>query len=180
MTTAYLVSLSALWCAAGAAAAWKLTALHFRSRLSEATTSEARYRALWERDSGKMLIAQASLDLIHQQHVDAGRKAHETWFAARDRRTELLREANAARQLNTLPAAFPEPATGFPADLSAGRKESRRRQVAPHSGQDTGAGILPDVTPRASDRNAPVDTCSRNRAGHPAPAENPPSMKGAI
>lgn len=176
-TTAYLVSLSALWFGAGAAAAWKLTALHYRSRLSEATASEARYKAWWERDSGKMLIAQASLDLIHQQHVDAGRKAHAPFKALRAATTEKLMQCVANR--NNPPAAFPEPAPGTPAGLQRPRKTSGTGQASRSTGQDIGRGLPPHVTPRVNAGNEPGESCRRNRAGYSAPADFPPSMKGA-
>jgi hypothetical protein len=166
------LALSALWFGAGAAAAWKLTALHYRSRLSEATASEARYRAWWIRDSGEMLIAKAQLDLIHEQHVAAGRKAHEPWKALRRETTEKLMKCVAERQLNTLPAADPEPASGIPADHSAGRiAGGRGRETPRHTGQDNGRGHPLHVTPRASTGNEPGRSCRRNRAGHFASAE---------
>lgn len=171
MTTAYLVAVSALSCAAGVT----LTALHYRSRLSEAKASEARYKAWWERDSGKMLIAQASLDLIHQQHVDAGRKAHEPWRALRRETTEKLMQCVANRDN---PPSTSEPVLGFPADLSAGRKTSATGQVHRSAGQDIGRGLPPHVTQRASAGNEPGQSCRRNHAGYCAPAEFPPSMKG--
>ena len=81
MTWTSDLALSALWFGAGAAAAWRFTMLHYQSRLSAAKQSANLFAAWWERDSAKMLIAQAQLDLIHQQHVDAGKKAHEPWKA---------------------------------------------------------------------------------------------------
>lgn len=171
-----------LACAASSATAAGLTYLYFQSRLSAARASANLFAAWWERDSAKMLIAQAQLDLIHQQHVDAGRKAHEPARALRRETTEKLIQCLALRDPgSTQPATDPEPVMGFPAALSAGSSKSGRgRQSPQQSGQDTGAGILPDVTPWASDRNEPVDPCRRNRAGYSAPAEFPPIMKGAI
>lgn len=176
MAWTYQAALSALWFGVGAAAAWRFTMLHYQSRLSEARASAHLFKEWWLRDSGEMLIAKAQLDLIHQQHVDAGRKAHAPFKALRADTTEKLRQCVAAREFQP-DAANPVP--GIPADLSAGRRKSGRRQVSPHSGQDTGAGILPDVTQRASDWNSPADTCRRNRAGHSAPAEIP-QAEGAI
>lgn len=168
-------------CAASSGTAVALTALHFQSRLNAARASANLFAAWWERDSAKMLIAQAQLDLIHQQHVDAGRKAHEPVRALRRETTEKLIQCLAMREPgSTQPATDPEPVLGFPADLSAGRTKSGRGKQSPQqSGQDTGVGILPNVTPRASGRNEPVDPCRRNRAGYSAPAEFPPIMKGA-
>lgn len=178
MTTAsiLLASLASASTAAG------LTYLYFQSRLNAARASANLFAAWWERDSAKMLIAQAQLDLIHQQHVDAGRKAHEPARALRRETTEKLIQCLALRDPgSTQPATDPEPVMGFPADLSAGRKASARGRVrASQTGQDIGRGHPPHVTPRASDRNEPDDTCDRNRAGYRAPAEFPPIMKGAI
>jgi len=166
-TTAYLVSISALWCGAGAAAAWKLTALHYRSRLSEATASEARYKALWERDSGKMLIAQAGLDFIHQQHVDAGRKAHAPFRALRAETTEKLMQCVADRQANNsflrgLSSRDDGESGREPPDMPTGRGavNSRRRPSGPRP------GIRP--------ANSAGETA---RSIHPA--DFPPSTKGA-
>lgn len=177
MSTAYHALISGLFFGAGALAACRFTALHYQSRLNEATASAALYKVWWERDSGKMLIAQAQLDLIHQQHVDAGRKAHEPWRALRRETTEKLMQCVADRH-ETSPLAA-NPAAGDPAGAQRPQKVGGSGRETPrHAGQDTGAGILPDVTPRASGRNKPVDPCRRNRAGHFAPAEHP-QPKGA-
>lgn len=175
MTWTSDLAICALWFGAGAAAAWCFTMLHYQSRLSAATQSANLFAAWWERDSAKMLVAQAQLDLIHQQHVDAGRKAHEPWKALRRETTDKLMDCLANRDN---PPSASKPALGIPAGRQRPQRKSGRRQVAPLPGQDTGAGILPDATPRASEGNSSFDPCRRNRAGHSAPAETP-EMKGA-
>lgn len=177
-------------CAASSA----IVAVPLLIRLSAVNAQRDLYRTWWERDSGKMIVAQAEIDLIREQRREAGRQSHKVERAlfreTADKiaslpaqplrpRHEIEAEVAAIRAARkAIKPTAANPALGFPADLSAGRKMSGRRQASPHSGQDTGAGILPDVTQRASDRTPPVDTCRRNRAGHSAPAETP-EAKGA-
>lgn len=148
------------------------------SRLSAAIAETALYKAWWERDSARAIVAEAQVDLTRQQRIDAGKAAHAPLKALQAERTDDLRRCIAQRQLNTLPAVA-EPATGIPAGAQRPPKKSGTEQVGRSTGQDTGRELPPHVTPRASDRNPPVDTCRRNRAGHFAPAETP-KMKGAI
>lgn len=84
-------------CAASSATAAALTALYFRSRLNRARASANLFREWWERDSGKMLIAQAELDLIAEQRREAGRQSHKAERALIAERTEKLRRCVAAR-----------------------------------------------------------------------------------
>lgn len=163
------LALSALWFSAGAAAAWKLTALHYRSRLSEATTSANLFKEWWIRDSAEMLVAKAQLDLIHQQHVDAGRKAHAPWKALRRETTEKLMQCVVERQLNTLPAV--EPATGNSCAGSAAAKEGE-----PH--KRGSADRTCGASHQRSERTANRSTGSWAKArGNSSPAET--TMKGA-
>lgn len=170
------------WCAASSAivAVPLLIRLNAVKRdLATARQSANLFAAWWERDSGKMLIAQAQLDLIHQQHVDAGRKAHEPFRALRRETTEKLMQCVAKRDAIEISPPAANPAAGDPAGAHRPeRMGGRGRETPRHSGQDTGAGILPDVTPRASDRNPPVDPCRRNRAGYSAPDDTPTMTKG--
>lgn len=175
MTWTWDLALSALWFGAGAAAAWRFTMLHYQSRLSAATQSANLFSAWWERDSAKMLVAQAQLDLIHQQHVDAGRKAHEPFKALRRATTDKLMDCLANRDN---PPSASKPALGIPAGRQRPPSEGETGQEPRSNGQDTGAGILPDATLWASTGNEPGQGCGSNRARHFAPAET--NMKGDI
>lgn len=141
----------------------------------ELRSARDRYRQWWERDSAAAITAKAELDLIHEQRRAAGRLSHKAERALFDKTTDMLRQCVERR--DTQPVD-PEPA-GFPADRSAGPIRSGRGGLLSSraAGQDTGAGFLPDVTPRASAGNEPGRSCRRNRAGHSAPAETP-KMKG--
>lgn len=189
MTTASTLAL----CAASSATAAALTALYFRSRLSAARASANLFKDWWLRDSGKMLVAQAELDLIAEQRRSAGRQSHKVekalfvdtalWLAAQPAqplrpRAEIEAEVaarRAARNNEILPAAA-NPASGNPA--GAQRPEQEGGTGHRYAGQDTGAGILPDVTPRVASRESPGRSCRRNRAGYSAPADTPKMMKG--
>lgn len=140
----------------------------------ELRSARDRYRQWWERDSAAAITAKAELDLIREQRRAAGRLSHKAERALITEKTDMLRQCVERR--DTQPVD-PEPA-GFPADRSAGPSRSGRGGHPPRAaGQDTGAGFLPDVTPRASAGNEPGRSCRRNRAGHSAPAENL-TMKG--
>lgn len=169
MTTAYLVAACACWCGAGAAVAWRLTSDHYRFRLSEATASAARYKAWWERDSGKALIAQAELDLIAEQRRSAGRQSHKAQNALFAATTEKLKQCVASRDaergpLDTGGIAAPVNRTARqdqpPAEPlsscrgSAARKQDRIGGASTRSGrQDAGPSLyrrgqsLPADTP---------------------------------
>lgn len=168
------------WCAASSAIVavpllFRLSAV--KRDLATARQSANLFAAWWERDSGKMLVAQAELDLIREQRRAAGRQSHKAERALIAEKTEELRRCIAARSIQ--PAASMT-APGFPADHSAGRTTGGRGRETPrHDGQDTGAGQFPDVKQRARAGNAPGRSCRRNRAGHSAPAETSKAMKGA-
>lgn len=165
-----------LYFAAGAAVAWRFTALHYRDRLAAMTQSRDTYREWWERDSARAITAEVEIDLIREQRRMAGRQSHKAERALIASTTEKLRQCVELRKIQPVAA---NPAPGFPADRSAGRTMGGTAQASRSTGQDTGAGILPDATPRASGRNKPVDPCRRNRAGNFAPAETTKAMKGA-
>lgn len=164
MTTAYLVSVSALFFGAGAAAAWRFTALHYRSRQNAARMSAHLFRKWWERDSGKMLIAQAELDLIAEQRRSAGRQSHKAERA-------VSRETARTLAMNIGRPDLAERIFDIPAEPSAASIAGGTGLIDRSVGQDTGAGHSPDVTPWARTGNEPGQTCSRNRAGYSAPAE---------
>lgn len=169
---------SALWCGAGAAVAWRFTALHFRSRLSEVTQQLATYKAWWERDSGKMLIAQAQLDLIHQQHVDAGRKAHAPFKALRAETTEKLMQCVALRDANEVLPVAANPAPGIPAGAQRPEQQGRSGKASPNRPTGRGRGSPPTqaVAPK---RKTVRRSCPTNRAVESAPAEITLNRKGA-
>lgn len=150
MTWTSDLALSALWFGAGAAAAWRFTMLNYQSRLSAARQSANLFAAWWERDSAKMLIAQAQLDLIHQQHVDAGKKAHEPWKALRRETTAKIANHEpldgAERGVRSAPSPARQdqpPAAPFNSCRgAAARKQDRIGEVSPRSGrQDAGPSL---------------------------------------
>lgn len=167
----YQALLSGLFFGAGALAACRFTALHYQSRLSEATASAARFKAWWERDSGKMLIAQAQLDLIHQQHVDAGRKAHAPFKALRAETTEKLMQCVANRETSPLDV-----------DQSRSTNSPARQDqppAAPLSSCRGSAARSKDRIGGASARSGRQDVGpSQNRRGQSLSAETPTMMKG--
>ena len=162
MTTAYLALVSGASCVVGAMAAWRFTSDHYRSRLSEASLSLANYKAWWERDNGKMLIAQAELDLIAEQRRSAGRQSHkaerELFRETADRLSTLppqplrsraeieaeVAELRAARkaQLNLPDAANPAP--GNPAGVQRPGKRAERAGVRSRR-QDAGLAPWPTL-----------------------------------
>ncbi|MGN6290419.1 MAG: hypothetical protein ACTHNA_14285 [Sphingopyxis terrae] len=150
MTWTSDLALCALSFGAGAAAAWRFTMLHYQSRLSAATQSANLFAAWWERDSAKMLIAQAQLDLIHQQHVDAGKKAHEPWKALRRETTakianhEPLDDAGRGVRPASSPARQDQPPAAplYSCRGAAARKQDRiGKQEARSSRQDAGPSL---------------------------------------
>lgn len=158
--------------------------------LATARQSANLFAAWWERDSGKMLVAQAELDLIREQRREAGRQSHKAERAlfreTAERiaglpaqplrpRHEIEAEVAAIRaaRKSVQPAASMT-APGFPAGRQRPEREGERGRETPrHTGQDTGAGTSPDVKQRARAGNAPGRSCRRNRAGNFAPAETP-------
>lgn len=170
---------SALWCGAGAAVAWRFTALHFQSRLNEATQSLAIYKAWWERDSGRAIVAEASLDLIHQQHVDAGRKAHAPFKALRAETTEKLMQCVAKRDANEVLPAVVSPSAGVPAEAQRSPIEGGSgQQCTPNEPTGRGRGVLPPTQAVAPQRQFGRRSYPTNRAVESAPAEFP-QRKGA-
>ncbi|WP_260581154.1 hypothetical protein [Sphingopyxis sp. PET50] len=165
-------------CASSSLAAAGLTALYFRSRLSEARASANLFRMWWERDSAKMLIAQAQLDLIHQQHVDAGRKAHEPWRALRRETTEKLMQCVAKRDANDVLSDAANPAPGIPAGVSAAPQAGGSGGI-PSMPTGRGRGQLPPTQAVAPQRQFGRRSCPTNRAVESASAEIPMTMKGA-
>ncbi|MGV1682943.1 hypothetical protein [Sphingopyxis sp. NJF-3] len=128
-------------CALSSLAAAGLTALYFRSRLSEARASANLFRMWWERDSEKMLVAQAELDLIRQQRIDAGRQSH---------KAEKARCAETTRALA----------------LSIGRPDLAERINDPLD--DTGRGVAP-VSTSAREGESPSAPFSLSCGGSAAP-----------
>lgn len=197
MTTAYLVSVSALFFGAGAAVAWHLTSDHYRSRLSAANQSLAIYKAWWERDSGKALIAQAELDLIAEQRRSAGRQSHKAeralfidtalWLSEQPvqplrPRAEIEAEVaarRAARANEVLPAVV-SPSAGVPAEAQRSPIKGRSgQQCTPSEPTGRGRGVLPPTQAVAPQRQYGRRSCPTNRAVQSAPAETPTMMKGA-
>lgn len=185
-------------CAASSATATALTALYFRSRLNEARASANLFRMWWERDSEKMLVAQAELDLIRQQRIDAGKQSHKAEKARCAETTRALAlsigRPDLAERINdplddtgrgVAPVSTSARAGfGSSAPLSHDPAAAQRAPIEGGTGgtlspeRRTGHGRGPlHVTRRASDRNAPVDPCRRNHAGYSAPADF--TMKGA-
>lgn len=165
-------------CAASSATAAGLTALYFRSRLNAATERLATYQAWWERDSGRAIVAEAKLDLIHQQHVDAGRKAHEPFRVLRRETTEKLMQCVAKRDANeVLPAVFSSSA-GIPAEAQRSPIEGRSGECTPSKPTGRGRGALPPTQAVAPQRQFGRRSCPTNRAVESAPAEFP-QQKGA-
>lgn len=190
----YQALISGLFFGAGALAACRFTALHYQSRLNEARASANLFKDWWERDSGKMLVAQAELDLIAEQRRSAGRKSHQAekalfvdtalWLAEQPAqplrpRVEIEAEVaarRAARINETLPVAA-NPAPGNPADLSAGRITGRSGATSPDrlTGRGRGSPPTQEVAPQ---RQIGRQSCPTNRAAQSAPAETPTTMKG--
>jgi hypothetical protein len=150
MTWSSDLAICALWFGAGAAAAWRFTKLHYQSRLNEARRSANLFSAWWERDSAKMLVAQAQLDLIHQQHVDAGKKAHEPFKALRRATTEKIANQEpldgAERGVRSAPSPArqdqPPAAPLSSCRGAAARKQDRIGAATPRSGrQDAGPSL---------------------------------------
>ena len=139
----------ALYFAAGAAVAWRFTALHYRDRLREEARSSALYRAWWERDSARAITAEAELDLRRQRHIDAGRQSHKAERA-------LFRET--AERIASLPAQPLRPRHEIEAEVAAIRAARRNKPL-----DGAGRGVLPASSPA--------------RGGFDCPA--PLSMKGA-
>ncbi|PQM29421.1 hypothetical protein CVO77_00335 [Sphingopyxis lindanitolerans] len=98
-----------LACASSSLAAAGLTALYFRSRLSAARASANLFRQWWERDSARMIIAEAQVDLTRQQRIDAGKLSHKAEREVIDARTEDLRLCNVARKSHPLEGALAAP-----------------------------------------------------------------------
>lgn len=116
-------------CASSSLAAAGLTALYFRSRLSAANLSLANYKAWWERDSGKMLVAQAELDLIAEQRRSAGRQSH---------KAERARFLETADRLRFAAPSPPRPRAEIEAEvaaLRAARKAQADRIYRPGRGK---------------------------------------------
>ena len=172
MTTAYHALELALCSGAAALAAWRFTADHYQSRLSEATRSANLFKDWWERDSGKMLIAQAQLDLIHQQHVDAGRKAHAPFKALRAKTTEKLMQCVAQRDDNETSPPAANPAEGDPAGAQRPEKMSRSGEASRNRLTGRGRGT-PPTHAVAPQRQIGRQSCPTNRAVQSAPAEHP-------
>jgi hypothetical protein len=148
--------------------------------------------------NGRALRAEARLDEIHDQHVEAGKMAHE---AERTKRAETTRalalsigRPDLAERINdplddtgrgVAPVSTSARAGfGSSAPLS---HDPAAAQRAPIEG-GTGGTLSPErrtghergplhATRRASDRNAPVAPCRSNHAGYSAPADF--TMKGA-
>lgn len=180
MTTAYLVAACACWCGAGAAVAWRLTSDHYRFRLSEATASAARYKAWWERDSGKMLIAQAELDVIAEQRRMAGRQSHKAGRALFADRTEKLKQCVASRDANDVLPAVHSSASGISAAPQRRlTKGGSGQQCTPNEPTGRGRGT-PPTQAVAPQRQFGRRSCPTNRAVESAPAEFSPMKKGAI
>lgn len=78
-------------------------------RLSAVNAKASLYKAWWERDSARMIIAEAQVDLTRQQRIDAGRRSHKAEQAVIDARTEDLRLCVIARKSHPLDGALAAP-----------------------------------------------------------------------
>lgn len=182
-------------CAASSATAAGLTALYFRSRLSEARASANLFKEWWLRDSGKMLVAQAELDLIAEQRRSAGRQSHKAqralfvdtalWLSEQPAqplrpRAEIEAEVAARRAAHTneVQPDAANPAPGSPADLSAGRK-SCGSGSNPMTPTGRGRGISQPTPGVAPNWQFGRRSCPENRAAESASAETTPEAKGA-
>lgn len=164
MTTAYLATACACWFGAGAAVAWRLTALHYRSRLKEATASEALYRSWWERDSARAIVAEAQVDLIGEQRRSAGRQSHKA-------EREIFRET--ADRLASGPAQPLRPRHEIEAEVAAIRAARKSRDPL-----DAGGLAAPVNRTAREDLGSPAP--SYPRAGSTAaPLIDPVEQKGA-
>lgn len=191
MTTASTLALCAVSSGAGALA----MALFSSSRLSAAIAEAARYKAWWERDSARAIVAEAENDLTRQQRIDAGRQSHKAeraryadtalWLSEQPvqplrPRAEIEAEVaarRAARANEVLPAVA-SPSAGIPADPSAGSLKGGSGQVTPD--MPTGRGRSTPLTPTvAPQRQFGRRSCPTNRAVESAPAESL-NRKGAI
>lgn len=178
-------------CALSSATAAGLTALCFRSRLNAANQSLAIYKAWWERDSGKALIAQAELDLIGEQRRSAGRQSHKAekalfvdtalWLSEQPvqplrPRAEIEAEVaarRAARAHEVLPAVD-SPSAGVPAEAQRSPIEGGSgQQCTPNEPTGRGRGVLPPTQAVAPQRHFGRRSCPTNRAVESAPAEFP-------
>lgn len=168
----YQAIISGLFFGAGALAAWRFTADHYQSRLSEATRSANLFKDWWERDSGKMLIAQAELDLIAEQRRSAGRqsrKAQNALFAAT---TEKLKQCVAQRDDNETSPPAANPAAGDPAGAQRPEKMGRSGEASRNRLTGRGRGT-PPTHAVAPQRQIGRQSCPTNRAVQSAPAEHP-------
>lgn len=147
-------------------------------RLSEAVDEAGRYREKWIRDSGRMMIAQASLDLIHQQHVDAGRAAHAPFKALRAETTEKLMQCVAKRDANDVSPDVISSSSGIPADPSAGSKQGGSGIMRPDMPTGRGRGVLPPTQAVAPQRQIGRRSYPTNRAAESTPADHT-QAKGA-
>lgn len=184
-------------CAASSATAAGLTALYFQSRLSAARMSANLFRQWWERDSGKMLIAQAELDLIAEQRRSAGRQSHKVekavfvdtalWLSEQPvqplrPRAEIEAEVaarRAERAKEVLPAVYSLSA-GVPAEAQRSPSKGRSGQLrTPNEPTGRGRGVLPPTQAVAPQRQIGRRSCPTNRAVESASAEFS-NRKGAI
>jgi hypothetical protein len=143
----------------------------------------------------ELTMARARLDLIHDQHVEAGKKAHE---AERTKRAETTRalalrigRPDLAERINdpldagpcSHPANRPARAAfGSSAPLSHSCRGSAARKPEgsggiPEHADRTGGGELPPLTQRIKAGNPSGPVCRRNLAVESIPAEI--TMKGA-
>lgn len=88
--------------------------------LATARQSANLFAAWWERDSGKMLVAQAELDLIREQRREAGRQSHKA-------ERELFRET--ADRIASAPAQPLRPRHEIEAEVAAIR--AARKSITP-------------------------------------------------
>jgi hypothetical protein len=186
--------------AAGALVAGVPVALHYRSRLSAVKfdTMMATARDLvpsLRAAEARTEAAEARLSAIHNQHVEAGKKAHE---AERTKRAETTRalalrigRPDLAERINdpldagpcSHPANRPARAAfGSSAPLSHSCRGSAARKPEgsggiPEHADRTGGGELPPLTQRIKAGNPSGPVCRRNLAVESIPAEI--TMKGA-
>lgn len=149
------------WCAASSA----IVAVPLLFRLSAVKAQRDLYRRWWERDSGKMIVAQAELDLIREQRREAGRQSHKAERALIAARTEELRRCVAARSIQPVAA---NPAPGFPAGRQRPEREGGTAlkrcsadRTRGRSGQRSEEAAMRSTISRAKPR------------GNSAPAETP-------
>lgn len=137
------------WCAASSA----FVAVPLLFRLSAVKAQRDLYRAWWERDSGKMIVAQAELDLIREQRREAGRQSHKAERA-------LFRET--AERIASLPAQPLRPRNEIEAEVAAIRAARRNKPL-----DGAGRGVLPASSPARGGFDCP------SPLSHPAGAQRP-------